>query len=256
MQHIFASGIRQARDRATRGVVCTSTCSCRRAFTLLEVVLVAGVLMVLLSIAIPALGAARGNARATRCLAHARSAQLLVLAYASDARDAFPSVGPIVARRELPSGGSMRLGGLRGLANGAWTALFPDEWQGPLWRRDLRCPRDPIAYALPKFWMSRALWIAPVSMGAGRPYSLAMPFDARVTDVLHPSKKSVLFEQAAYCSLPGAFEPRLMDTPGALSSLTLVDGSARRMRREDGVRTEWTPPFDATIDGVRGRDVE
>lgn len=247
---------RQATPRVQDRWVWKGILSSRNAFSILEVVASVGVLLLLVSLAIPALAGARGAARRSRCLTQARSCAMLQLAYAAEQRDMFPNVGPVVTRRDLPCGWSMRLGGVRGLTNGAWAAMFPDEWRGDSWAHELRCPNDPRYYDLPMYWMSRALWLEPTSLARGRPFTSVIPFAARVSDVLQPSKKSLIYEQLGYCSIRGAFDPAIADAPDLDSALTLVDGSARRMRRIDGVHAEWTQPWDATIDGVRGRDVE
>lgn len=109
---------------------------------------------------------------------------------------------------------------------------------------------------LPLLWMSSVLWLDPASIEAGHP-ERARWMRTRVGDVLFPSHKGVLFEQAAFCvEAPGAMEwRRLGQTPFWPVSVALADGSVRRVVRADGLPAAWTWPFDATLGGVRGRDL-
>lgn len=64
-----------------------------RAFTLIELLVVIAVVALLVGLLLPALGAARRSARATACLANARSLALCQTLYANDHRGALADVG-------------------------------------------------------------------------------------------------------------------------------------------------------------------
>lgn len=238
------------RHRLWKGLI-----SCRDGFSIVELLAVCVVLATLLSLALPVLVHARQSARQARCLVNARTTALRVLLYAAESRDAFPFAGFVPHREVSPAGDTLRLGGTRGLANGMWALLFPDEWQGPHWPATYRCPDDPALYHLPMYWVSSAFWLSPASLARGRTYADAIPFSTRVADVLHPASKSLLFEQVAYCSAKPPLDASIAQTPTLQSSVALVDGSARRLRRVDALPALWTYPLDATIEGVLGRDL-
>lgn len=62
----------------------------RAGFTLVELLVVIGIVAVMLAILLPSLIAARKSSRATQCAANVRSVCQALLAYASDHRGAFP----------------------------------------------------------------------------------------------------------------------------------------------------------------------
>lgn len=230
-------------------------------FTILELVVCMGVFATLLLILTPALKNARESARHTACRANTRSVLLAFVAYAGDHADAWPNAGPDLRVIDRPGVGPLRVGAARGLANGMWALLFPDHWSGDTWDRAWRCPRQtplapgPAERDLPWLWMSHALWLEPASIREGRPEDARWAL-VRISDVTFPSQKAVLFEQIAPCveSPAARFWIEQGQTPFWPLSVALADGSVRREVRAAGVPAAWTLPFDATIDGVRGRD--
>lgn len=75
------------------GVVC---CSRFRGFTLIELVVCIGVMMVLIGLLLPTLAASRESARATRMLALVRSNHAAVVMYANSHQDVFPASDSLV----------------------------------------------------------------------------------------------------------------------------------------------------------------
>jgi hypothetical protein len=192
-----------------------------------------------------------------------RSATLLHLVRAASDRDRFVNAGPDEHLVQSPASDLYRVGATRGLPNGMWALLFPDDWVGNRFSKSLRCPRDPAwasgvpgqAFPLPAFWMSMALWLDPASLRDPSP--LRRWRENRVGDVLFPSRKVLLYEQVAFClSDPKAYDDILNShTANWPSADGFVDGSARRLARAFGIAGFHSLPFDATIGGVEGVDV-
>ena len=66
----------------------------RRGFTLVELLVVVGILAVLIGILLPVMGRAREKARQTKCLANLRSLGQAMFLYANDFRDRLPNGNP------------------------------------------------------------------------------------------------------------------------------------------------------------------
>ncbi len=234
----------------------------RPAFSLLEVVVTSAIVATMLLILLPSLISMRETARQGVCLGQTRSATAVILSACVDNQDSWPNAGEVEREVVLPDGTTTRLGGRRGLSNGRWAMMFPEHWSGALWDRSLRCPRQPRAgegpvdTTLPLLWMSSAMWLDPATIETGHE-ERAKWMRTRVSDVVFPSLKSVLFEQVAFCveAPRAAAWLRMGQTPYWPVSVSTVDGSVRRRVRAEGLPSAWTLPFDATLEGVRGRDL-
>jgi prepilin-type processing-associated H-X9-DG protein/prepilin-type N-terminal cleavage/methylation domain-containing protein len=69
-----------------------TTSESRGAFTLVELLVVIGIIAVLIAVLLPALSAARKQANATKCAAHLKQIGMAYKLYANDNRDFFPPV--------------------------------------------------------------------------------------------------------------------------------------------------------------------
>jgi prepilin-type N-terminal cleavage/methylation domain-containing protein/prepilin-type processing-associated H-X9-DG protein len=84
----------------------------RRAFTLVELLVVIGIIALLISILLPTLNRARESARRTKCLANLRSIGQMVNMYAN------------AAKGQIPIGYNVSAGGTHGYLNNYWLLRF------------------------------------------------------------------------------------------------------------------------------------
>lgn len=101
----------------------------RRAFTLIEVLVVVAVIAVLIALLLPSLAKARSSARATKCLANIRSLEIAQTVYADTFKGALVDVG-------LAHGGS-------GDESISWLTTLQEYYDSPL---SVRSPGDQSAY--------------------------------------------------------------------------------------------------------------
>ena len=246
-----------------------------RAFSLIELLVAMLVLGVLLALVVPVLGKARQRQTELRCQTNMRSAGQLLLVYAADHRDHFPYAGDTPRAPEWVPDPRIDqvVGGRIGHGVGMWAMLFREHWSGIRWSRSLRCPKqidwtgasederpfNPGAYIMPQYLLSQALWLDAGTLTDSTPFRDHRPRANSVSEVVSPSKKSVLFEHAAFCADDEDaryWYPLIGTTQLSPTSLFMVDGSVRRMKRTDGLMSCGnTPPFQWTVDGIRGRDI-
>lgn len=70
----------------------------QRAFTLIELLVVISIISLLISILLPALGAARKSAQSVQCQSNMRQIMLVIFTYASDQKDAVPFTSSVTSK--------------------------------------------------------------------------------------------------------------------------------------------------------------
>jgi type II secretory pathway pseudopilin PulG len=244
----------------------------RRAFSLVELLVVFVVVAVLIGLAVPSLFGARHRGVEAKCLAHAKNAVVSLAAYASEFRDALPYGGDVKHEVAVGESGTANIGGTAGLGGGEWSILFPEGWSGDHWDPGRMCPRqpryDPAAswgpprqdgvLMFPTLCLSNAVWLDAATLRVGAEWNDLRPRPNAMSDVVFPAAKVSFFEQLAWCAQgPGVeFWKDLGQTPGFDSSVATFDGAVRRMKQNDGLPAVVTMPFGGTLDGVRGRDLK
>jgi prepilin-type processing-associated H-X9-DG protein len=169
----------------------------RRAFTVVELLVVVGVVALLVAVLLPALTAARERVRRVHCAANLRRLALAALAYADQNRGLMPGVG--AAPQQVHDWVYWDDAGLFDDRDGAALAPFLGR---PLDPRVLRCPSDD--------WESRA---GRGSDPAAYPYSYTMNrflgdrpgVSVRITRVGHASQKVLFVEEDARTMEDGAW---------------------------------------------------
>lgn len=260
----------------------------RRGFSLTELVLVLGLIMVVLSLALPVLRGVRQRGAAAACLATLRQNGVCVALYAQQNKDVWPTalregfIDPYTGQR-------LRLSSPYVPYGYTWVGAY---WHGPmladyfgadpfsraLYCRDTgvreRVMQQPNAGSRP--WgtgiaMSMAMYLSPEALDPARPRWRSEFFGTmHVSDVATPAQKAMLYE-----GLP-AHDPHATGVRGPITSATpwklnviACDGSgALRDHRDSNEGVVFDSPddlgrkrfdgltetFSFTPHGVRGRD--
>ena len=253
------------------------SCSCgkkylrSRGVTLVELLVVLGVVAIVLAILMPSLHRAKQTARFGACLANIRSSGLLLTGYSGDHDEELLFPGYESHRVSVWDEKWINIGGRDLGPNGWWSAFFPDEWAGDQFNQGLRCPCHPAydpdartimegALAFPTFWMSKSLVLDGTKLKPGtRPYVDAPLAKNRRAYVRYPSAKVELFEAIGYClksEKNGEMWINRGQTMIMKTSCLMIDGSAQRLIRNNYIATSVdNDPFGSTINGIYGMDV-
>lgn len=248
----------------------------KQGFTLVEVLVVIAVVAILIALIAPSIGGVRHQSVALHCLSNIRSTTSAITIYANDSQDTLPFAGYEQHTVEAPGNPNLSytIGGIDGVHKGTWSLLFADDWSGMHWNHALTCPAQPTydpdvkplgstsltdgLLQISSYDMSLAFWIDPKTLAEGSAYENMRVRPARLGDVSFPSEKSLLFEQIGFC-IDGPDAQWAINewgqTPYHRTSVAAVDGSAIRMKQAEGLPAVFTWPFDATIDGIHGRDI-
>ncbi|MCC6661050.1 MAG: prepilin-type N-terminal cleavage/methylation domain-containing protein [Phycisphaerales bacterium] len=261
----------------------------RRAFSLVECLVVMSVVALLLGIALPLLGHARRTATALKCLSHLRTCGQAFEAYTAD----YSQCLPFFARRT--AGAAFSNGGIP-IGYTLQTLHWPVALRGYLSENQAEparlCPANPLArelfgagggyeeffstlsssYMLPAdYWMTYAAITDPSTWRPGGDIN-----DPRfyrpvfVSEVVFPSRKGLLLEPRAF-HLGGEAFDRGTATVSIFYELgwdkpyhvSFADGHCENVRYSDltpgfggnGLGSMRAAPVLATPDGVRGVDI-
>lgn len=152
----------------------------RRAFTLIELLMILGVVSILLALILPALGSSWDLAQRTRDLGQLRNNVTLIGNYTNDYRDIYPI----------------------GFESAEGSAMF---WHSALIRGGYLASQmeaDPVGkgrYDYVRFWMSQCMVFTPRLMlpGATIPVEDQMSIAVKTHQVTYPSAKGLMFQMTA-----------------------------------------------------------
>ena len=265
----------------------------RRAFTLVELLVVIGIIALLISILLPSLNKARAAANFTKCLANQKQLLTGLIMYCNDNHGLFPG-GDIkvngVVKKDYANWDT--LAGTRPGANPY--SLFADADVGATWlikyvkggeRAPLMfCPSDPdtantFTYnaalsnqRMTSYRYPQSLYFKPETIFSGSVTNIPQE-PQKITRVRYPSNKAAIIDEKSYHSR-GAYgrvndlsTPQTPGTPKVYVDVAIgfVDGHAARVNTKEMYDTDvnWTGRtnsslgfIDATTAGVRGRDTK
>jgi prepilin-type N-terminal cleavage/methylation domain-containing protein/prepilin-type processing-associated H-X9-DG protein len=189
----------------------------RRGFTLVELLVVIGIIALLISVLLPALGKAQRQARMTACLSNQKQLIMALLMYCQDNKGMFPG-GPGFARVS----GNPTPQYFPGLATWDDVARNPyscnqDESSGPIWlakyvgnsRKIPGCPgaaedvKDTGSNAgsnRSNYWYPRSLIYTPkeIFIPSQINFNTAVQTPQKITAVRHPTQKAVIIDWKTY----------------------------------------------------------
>lgn len=214
-----------------------------RGFSLVELVVCLGIVMILVGLALPSLAGAKDNAKAAALLSRLRQNTVLVGVYANDWKDAYP------------------------LYNDPSVATASMQWFSPLVASGVvNAPADIDregirARGIVTFAMSFAMVYDPAFMRPGRtiPLDAARPVAVRQAQVAFPANKGLLWQHQTTTGPYLGFW--CCGAPWGRGPVTFADGSgvlatARDFATDGVIRMENSigAPIASTWDGYLGRD--
>lgn len=261
-----------------------SLAKCRVAFSLVETIVAIGVILILIGLALPMLGAARERGRVIRCLAQMRSHTGVLAAFAAERQDHFPNVFACDRSTRLPTMSAVTFEEY-GLAGGLWHLPVLEAYGEQAFHASLVCPSDTYVPTMIRrtseligvpasevvgtlnLRLSMSVFCAPEAL-APPPPPLERRFLRTQTQasVVFPSQKAELFEPSFHD--PRVEDPLVLVAPRRVN-IAAADGSANQTDTSKvmpGVvfRTTGMPAvddsladaakFDLTQHGVRGKD--
>jgi len=248
----------------------------RKAFSIIELLAVIGIVSLLLAILLPTLTSIRQQSKILLCTSRIRNSGTAVTMYGDDYRGIMPFAGRNARMITNPARENIRVGQQYGLYLGHWVDLMPEYWVGDLWTESMMCPDQP-AYdpdapdwpdasvavdgfrRQPWFDMSAAFHLTPGSLSRGSRLHNATAAPQRLSNVAFPSGKGMLYEYLGFC-IPDSSQSRFwkdaVQTQRYATSLAAVDGSAYRYARRNAFEPVFGVGIEYTMDGVLGRDID
>lgn len=190
----------------------------RRGFTLVELLLVLGLLMILIGLMMPSIARVRAEARTVVCQSEMRQLATMVLAYASDHGESIPFPLSQASPGVWSMVGGSEWSAVRAVAaTGYWPVALFDEFGRSMYADVLICPQD--HHTLDERAIRAAelgIELHEVQAGSTRPLSSSLYLDrqslrtdmlrwddrflrvARLHDVRFASQKALLVESEPY----------------------------------------------------------
>lgn len=238
--------------------------------TLLECMVVVAVTAIVIAIASPVLASANVRSRQAVCVANMRSSGVALFSYSVDYRDGLPFGGYEYRPADVPGFEGYRIGGVMGLAYGAWAFLFPEHWRGDRWSRGMTCPLQPTydrsvsdiydwrSWPTPQYSMTFAVWTDASHFGTTPAVRRGREVRSHhAADVVFPASKGYVIESPGFCvdgprAREDIFENR--QTYVQPVSILFFDGAVIRRAMKDLRQCKYLPVL-STYDGIRGRDL-
>lgn len=252
----------------------------RHAYSLVEVVVVIGVIGILLVIALPAVGAARSIARGLQCMSNCRSCAQAVTEYTIDSHDYYPFFADFESEPAFENGGF----GLSFMWQSYhWPMVMDDRLGRERFSETRLCPSNPVldesietiesgypqSYIYPSdFFLANGFFTGPrLWREDADPTNADLYHAVSAADVTSPSMKGMLAELTPYHRMRGiTYNDRQQsslnsENPSGRFHISFADGSTRNVTYsslipgiQPGTSESGTPVL-ATRDGVHGIDL-
>ena len=174
-------------------------------FTLVELLVVLGILTVLIAILLPAMARAREAARTVACASNIRQIGIATLAYANHNKGFLPV--PVLGTNLFGGVPESAIWGtdVRGILDFTQGTLI-QELGGPRVAEELfKCPSDDEPRPLSAHWVVRVRNFSYVFNGLAQSYSTGRGYQSyRINQIRHPAMKVLIFENGDTPSLNSA----------------------------------------------------